>query len=100
MVELADSLDSGSSAHYGRAGSSPASRTKKASTPTGSVLFSYPGRIRLATVVQPTTSQKYERLRDGFLVDGVRARASARSFPPRAPKRTSERMSFFAALAL
>ena len=27
MVELADSLDSGSSAHYGRAGSSPASRT-------------------------------------------------------------------------
>ena len=28
MVELADSLDSGSSAHYGRAGSSPASRTK------------------------------------------------------------------------
>ncbi len=29
VVELADSLDSGSSAHYGRAGSSPASRTKK-----------------------------------------------------------------------
>ena len=28
MVELADSLDSGSSAHYGRAGSSPASRTR------------------------------------------------------------------------
>ena len=28
VVELADSLDSGSSAHYGRAGSSPASRTK------------------------------------------------------------------------
>ena len=27
VVELADSLDSGSSAHYGRAGSSPASRT-------------------------------------------------------------------------
>jgi len=27
-VELADSLDSGSSAQYGRAGSSPASRTK------------------------------------------------------------------------
>jgi hypothetical protein len=26
---LADSLDSGSSVHYGRAGSSPASRTKK-----------------------------------------------------------------------
>ena len=29
MVELADSLDSGSSVHYGRAGSSPASRTMK-----------------------------------------------------------------------
>ena len=29
VVELADSLDSGSSAHYGRAGSSPASRTMK-----------------------------------------------------------------------
>ena len=29
MVELADSLDSGSSAQYGRAGSSPASRTMK-----------------------------------------------------------------------
>ena len=28
VVELADSLDSGSSVHYGRAGSSPASRTK------------------------------------------------------------------------
>ncbi len=29
VVELADSLDSGSSAHSGRAGSSPASRTTK-----------------------------------------------------------------------
>ena len=29
MVELADSLDSGSSVLYGRAGSSPASRTRK-----------------------------------------------------------------------
>ena len=28
VVELADSLDSGSSVHYARAGSSPASRTK------------------------------------------------------------------------
>ena len=32
VVELADSLDSGSSVHYGRAGSSPASRTKKKDT--------------------------------------------------------------------
>ena len=31
VVELADSLDSGSSVHYARAGSSPASRTKKCS---------------------------------------------------------------------
>ena len=29
VVELADSLDSGSSVHYARAGSSPASRTNK-----------------------------------------------------------------------
>ena len=29
VVELADSLDSGSSVHYARAGSSPASRTKR-----------------------------------------------------------------------
>ena len=29
VVELVDSLDSGSSVHCGRAGSSPASRTKK-----------------------------------------------------------------------
>ncbi len=34
VVELADSLDSGSSVHYARAGSSPASRTKK-SNPFG-----------------------------------------------------------------
>ena len=32
VVELADSLDSGSSVHYGRAGSSPASRTKLKAT--------------------------------------------------------------------
>ena len=29
VVELVDSLDSGSSVHYGRAGSSPASPTKR-----------------------------------------------------------------------
>ena len=29
VVELADSLDSGSSVHYARAGSSPASRTNR-----------------------------------------------------------------------
>ena len=42
MVELADSLDSGSSAHYGRAGSSPASRTnEKVLKPKGFRTFSF-----------------------------------------------------------
>ena len=36
---MADSLDSGSSAHYGRAGSSPASRTKKERHPHGCLSF-------------------------------------------------------------
>ena len=35
VVELADSLDSGSSVHSGRAGSSPASRTNKKRHPFG-----------------------------------------------------------------
>ena len=35
VVELVDSLDSGSSVHCGRAGSSPASPTKKASKSKG-----------------------------------------------------------------
>ena len=39
VVELADSLDSGSSAHYGRAGSSPASRTKKYRPQRGRYFF-------------------------------------------------------------
>ena len=39
VVELADSLDSGSSVHYARAGSSPASRTIKIPTPSGVVIF-------------------------------------------------------------
>ena len=95
VVELADSLDSGSSAHYGRAGSSPASRTKKASTPTGSVLFSFPGRKRRGVVVQPTRLQKYERLRDGFLARRVRARAKPVADPPRAPNGHSKGCPFF-----
>ncbi len=36
---MADSLDSGSSAHSGRAGSSPASRTKKIGYPKGYPIF-------------------------------------------------------------
>ena len=47
VVELADSLDSGSSAHSGRAGSSPASRTKNAATPTGAAAFFMSGATRL-----------------------------------------------------
>ncbi len=41
VVELADSLDSGSSVHSGRAGSSPASRTKfkRSRSPCGSGIF-------------------------------------------------------------
>ena len=39
VVELVDSLDSGSSVHCGRAGSSPASPTKKKRHPTGCLFF-------------------------------------------------------------
>ena len=39
MVELVDSLDSGSSVHYGRAGSSPASPTKKEADAFASASF-------------------------------------------------------------
>ncbi len=38
VAELADALDSGSSGHYARAGSSPVSRTKQKECPTG-ILF-------------------------------------------------------------
>ena len=45
VVELADSLDSGSSVHYARAGSSPASRTKKYRIPNRvSCTFLFPKR--------------------------------------------------------
>ena len=81
VVELADSLDSGSSAHYGRAGSSPASRTKKIRHPFGCRIFLRPRGIRVKIAVQPTTSRKYERLRDGFLADGVRAANEASRSP-------------------
>ena len=39
VVELADSLDSGSSVHYARAGSSPASRTRQKETCFDTSLF-------------------------------------------------------------
>ena len=52
VVELADSLDSGSSAHSGRAGSSPASRTKKKRTSKRmSVFFLVRGVIPLNPIL-------------------------------------------------
>ena len=51
VVELVDSLDSGSSVHCGRAGSSPASPTKKKRTSKWmSVSFWYVGLERAAPV--------------------------------------------------
>ena len=47
VVELADSLDSGSSVHYGRAGSSPASRTKKKDTQCVSFFLRFPLSLRI-----------------------------------------------------
>ena len=46
VVELADSLDSGSSVHYARAGSAPASRTKKKDTASAVSFFFYFNRPR------------------------------------------------------
>ena len=48
VVELVDSLDSGSSVHCGRAGSSPASPTKKERHPFGCLSFLYAGIERTA----------------------------------------------------
>ena len=42
VVELVDSLDSGSSVHCGRAGSSPASPTKRDIFPDVSFLLTFP----------------------------------------------------------
>ena len=57
VVELADSLDSGSSVHSGRAGSSPASRTKKEGHPYGCPSF----------LVQALLLRKSGRMRAGDL---------------------------------
>ena len=66
VVELVDSLDSGSSVHYGRAGSSPASRTKKADTHLGICFF-------LAPVGLERTAERSEATKcpgDTWLVRG------------------------------
>ena len=57
VVELADSLDSGSSAQYGRAGSSPASRTKR-DAPHGASLFCFPAAFRCTHDTPSTMSEK------------------------------------------
>ena len=54
VVELADSLDSGSSAHSGRAGSSPASRTKQNGYPNGVAVFVLCTRQRSCSRQSPT----------------------------------------------
>ena len=51
VVELADSLDSGSSAHSGRAGSSPASRTKPTKSEPD---LPYGRRVRILCFLQET----------------------------------------------
>ena len=43
VVELVDSLDSGSSVHCGRAGSSPASPTKREQASSEACSFFFPG---------------------------------------------------------
>ena len=52
VVELVDSLDSGSSVHCGRAGSSPASRTKRKGHPNGCPFF-YADYISRIIIIEP-----------------------------------------------
>ena len=61
VVELVDSLDSGSSVHYGRAGSSPASRTKRRDTRLGISSFLLWGCEEPAsyTGLPPQTSEAF-----------------------------------------
>ena len=67
VVELADSLDSGSSVLYGRAGSSPASRTKphrkqfRWVPPTGSQLHTYARVVELVDSLDSGSSVHYAR---------------------------------------
>ena len=81
MVELADSLDSGSSAHYGRAGSSPASRTKKRETRKACLSFFGAQGDSARNRGSTHETLKIRAAGDGFLASRVRARARARSCP-------------------
>ena len=68
-MELADSLDSGSSVHYGRAGSSPASRTKKERHLLSADVFLFwvpPPKGRLHPPVFQMLGGSEFRLRRGF----------------------------------
>ena len=61
-MELADSLDSGSSAHYGRAGSSPASRTKSEElTEEEMQVFKRGRNANSATMAKHATMSDYRR---------------------------------------
>ena len=80
MVELADSLDSGSSAHYGRAGSSPASRTKKYGTHSGTVFFYARGGKGLKPRFNPR-HPKNASDSAAFLAGGVHAASAASRSP-------------------
>ena len=72
-MELADSLDSGSSVHYARAGSSPASRTKRALKRKVSTLFfrdQLPLRLRSARRPGLPDGQHAEPVPFQFMVHG------------------------------
>ena len=74
VVELADSLDSGSSAHYGRAGSSPASRTnEKVLKPKGFRTFSFfalkKERGEKRQISNTTSNRKWAFKREAFRTD-------------------------------
>ena len=62
VVELADSLDSGSSAHYGRAGSSPASRTNRKTLEAARLrgFFLFLERTNPYTLVPPGALQNFQ----------------------------------------
>ena len=77
VVELADSLDSGSSVHYGRAGSSPASRTKKERHLLKADVFLFwvpPPKGRLHPPVFQMLGGSEFRLRRGFACGKTLAR--------------------------
>ena len=66
VVELVDSLDSGSSVHYAREGSSPSSRTKippekSGGSPRGLITYEYARVVELADSLDSGSSVLYGR---------------------------------------